>query len=34
LRSQARATGGSALKMEQGMARSLVGEASGRRAMM
>lgn len=33
LRSQARATGGSALKIEQGTARSLVGWFSGRLEM-
>jgi hypothetical protein len=33
LRSQARATGCSALKIEQGTARSLVGWFSGRREM-
>jgi hypothetical protein len=33
LRSQARATGGSALKIEHGTARSLVGWFSGRREM-
>jgi hypothetical protein len=33
LRTQARATAGSALKMETGMARSLVGALSGLRGM-